>query len=208
MSTNNDRDSFLQALFTVSKDKHRETVVVPWKGETAMISARRGYGNVSLDMGIFELAITEAGKLVDMAANDSISLVDIPPLIASDLDKEGSTLDVAPFLYVIWAAGDAAPFFEYFAMSGDYFSHTGIVDAILVAEDEEPTEQDHLEVDPEDFREWIDSLARSGNSRVAAFAAYLSERQEYFGSGTSRFDDHGNIREEFLDDYEMFDGMR
>jgi hypothetical protein len=207
MVDSTDRNAFISALFEVTKDKNRETVVTSWDGKVAMISAHTpAYTFSRLDMGVFDISIDEAKDLVQLAKSQSVIFMDIPPLMGKDLVDEVSMINMAPFLYAIWAVGDAGPFFNYFAMSGDYMSGTGISGAICAAEDREEPDEDHpFEIEPDDMRRWIGELAATGNKDLMKFSRFLAERQEYFEE--RRFDDDGNILEEFEDDTDMFAGM-
>jgi hypothetical protein len=207
MTDATDRDSFISALFEVTKDKERETVVTLVNGKVAMISARiNAYTSSALDMGLFDIPLDEARKLVELSRSNSIACIDVPSLMGKDLVDEEVTLDIAPYLYAIWAVGDANPFFQYFAMSGDYMSGTGIAGAVRVADGGEEPDEDHpFEIEPDAMREWIGNLAATGNRDLMKFSVFLAERQEYFQE--PRFDDDGNILEECEDDHEMFVGM-
>lgn len=207
MADTTDKNAFIAALFEIAKEKRRETIITPWDGKLAMISAHTpDYVHASLDMGVFDIPVDEAKELIKLANSQSIKYVEMPPLYGKDLVDEGVSLDIAPGLFAIWAVGDASPFFQYFAMSGDYISGTGIASAICVAEGREEPEEDHpLEIEPDDMARWIGELAASGDRHLMKFSAFLAERQEYFQE--RRFDDDGNVLEECEDDTEMFAGM-
>ncbi|NTF16893.1 hypothetical protein G6L37_00440 [Agrobacterium rubi] len=208
-SEHNDYDNFLKALFEKSKDSEQETIVVPWQEKVAMISGRPGYYCTDLSVSIFDIAMTRAQEMIRLAGSRSIEHIDIPQLMARDMDDGALLVDVAPFLYVCWATGNARPIFEYFAQCGQYFSGTGIVDAINDALGEEADEHnDRFGVEPEALNEWISALGNSGHGHLRSMSHFIAARRDYFGADVNRFDEDGDILEEYLDDAEMFDGMR
>jgi hypothetical protein len=170
-----DDSAFLRTLFELQANRYIEAVVVPWRDKVAIISAY-SHGNAEVSMGIFDIPMKDAKRLVKLAASDSISSLSIPPLIADDLYNEGDSYDIAPHLYVIWAVGDAEPFHEYEPAAGyDFFSMTGILEAIYDAENIPYPDEERLGVPEDRMMKWAKKLTKSKDQHVRDFGAFLAD---------------------------------
>lgn len=74
MADTADRSAFIAALFEIAKERRRETIITPWDGKLALISAHTpDYVHASLDMGVFDIPVDEAKELIKLANSRSIS---------------------------------------------------------------------------------------------------------------------------------------
>lgn len=170
-----DESAFLQMLFNIKGERDHLAFVVPWKEKVAIISAWNP-GNANITMGIFDIPMKDAKRFVKIAGTERIEVVSIPPLMADNLLEEGEVHNIAPHLYLIWSVGDGEPFHEYYPDRGfDYFSMTGILEAISEAEDTPYPDEERLGVPKKAMTKWMEKLSKSKDSDIRKFAAYLDD---------------------------------